>query len=155
MVVNMVPVNLVVNMVNMVVVAEVIRAVVDNLGTQTLVVAVDSLDTTLVDLVIHMVVDNLDTLVDLVTHMVVVVAWQALVVLDTHMVGVACQALVVMVNLDSNLDSQATLVVAVEDQSLVGVVPEEAGRLLVKSFAMDVVNLAISLLTAQMLQPKW
>ena len=77
--VNMVPVNLVVNMVNMVpgnlvvnmvVVAEVIQAVVDNLGTQTLVVALDSPDTTLV-----VALDKLDTtLVDLVTHMVVDVA---------------------------------------------------------------------------------
>ena len=103
----MVTVNLVVNMVPVVVsmvVAEVIRAVVDNLGT--LVVS--------------------------------------------HMVDVACQIQVLVVV--ANLDSRAALV---EDQGLEGVVLEEAGRLLARLFVMHAANLVTSLLTAQMLQPKW
>ena len=111
MVFNMVPVNLVAVVVNVVVVVEVIRAVVDSLDT--LVVAQDNLDTLVV------ASDNMDTLADNLVTLVVVLdildtlmdnldtlgnPIQALVVwdnLDTHMVGVAChRALVVVAKLD-------------------------------------------------------
>ena len=59
---------------------------------------------------------------------------------------------------EGDFANQVVVVKVDSSPSLVGVAigdTQEAERLLVRLFVLDVVNLAISLLDAQMLQPKW
>ena len=56
---------------------------------------------------------------------------------------------------EGDFANQVVVVKVDSSPSLMGVVLEEAGRLLARSFAMHAANLVTSLLTAQMLQPKW
>ena len=115
-------------MVNMVVVAEVIRAVVDNLDT--LVVALDNMDTalvvaldildTLADNLDTLVValDILDTLVDNLDTLVVVLDILDTLVDNLDTLGNPIQALVVWDNLDTHMVAchQVLVVVAKLDR---------------------------------------